>query len=352
MRTSIRTSVFLMAVLAVLVCAQQGMATLAGVGPVDASNGFPQNYRGGVSVAPCLDVFNAVAVSAGCMPFTAEPTFDPSRPMIFPSNFPSEFFYWVAEPAFDAVSDPGGNVRQIRFALEGAFLNEVPVAGEQLVFAHKRFQVIVPAGATITIAHPYGTDVITDGVAPDRLADGEINVNFDEPAGAPLDFNGVLASGLIGPRLLRWDRTAPSAPCGYIGDFLVGHSVTGGKSRNNITITGPGINLTTNLWFVAGKTFQRNARPVLPTGIPDTITVTRANFATPSGTWSISGRGTVPGNTVTVTLGATSVSTATVQRSGVWRVLVRNSPLIPNPGASIAATSNGGGSQAHPVAIR
>jgi hypothetical protein len=260
-----KASVTFLAVVLVLVFARQSPATLTAAGPVDPFHGFPQFYRGGASFAPCLDVFDAVGGSAGCVPFDPEPgIFDPASPMVFPGNFPSEFFYWIAEPAFDVLTDPGDNVQQIRFALEGAFLNEVPVSGGQIVFARKRFRIVVPVGATITITHPYGTDTYTDGVAPDLPPAGEINVTLDEPAGLPLNFTGVLASTLIGPRLLRWDRTAPAPPSGYMGDFLVGHTVTGGRGRNNITITGGGLDLTTNLWFVAGKTFRRTARPPPP----------------------------------------------------------------------------------------
>ncbi len=343
----------LFALLLVLGFATQSPATLTSAGPVDPIHGFPQFYRGGVSIAPCLDIFDALGTSAGCVPFDPEPgIFNPSSPMVFPGNFPSEFFYWIAEPAFDVFTDPGDNVQQIRFALEGAFANEIPTAGQQIVFARKRFRVVVPVGATITIAHPYGTDTFTDGVAPDRPPDGEINVTLDEPVGIPLDFTGVLASTLIGPRLLRWDRTVPAPPAGYIGDFLVAHTVTGGRNRNSITITGGGLNLSTNLWFVAGKPFRRTARTFPSPGSPDNIIVSRAVFTSRNASWSVSGRGTVPGNTVTLSLGLNTFAVAAVGRTGVWRVLVRNSPHVPIATDVITATSNGGGTQSFPVNIR
>lgn len=350
-----KASAWLFAVVLALGVPGQSSAILSAAGPVSPTNGFPQFYRGGVSLGPCLDVFPVDAASAGCVPFDPEPfIFDPGIPMAFPSNFPSEFFYWIAEPAFDVLTDPSGNVQQIRFALEGAFANETPTTGQQIVFARKRFRVVVPIGSTITITHPYGTDTYTDGVAPDTplVPDGEINVTIDEPLGFPLDFTGVLASTSIGPRLLRWDRTAPPPPTGYIGDFAVAHSVIGGRGRNSITITGGGLNLSTNLWFVAGKPFRRTRGNFPPPGSPDTLTISRAMFTNRNASWSVSGRGTVPGNTITLTLGGVTVTTATVGRTGAWRVLVRNSPQIPSAGQAITATSNGGGTQSFPVSIR
>jgi hypothetical protein len=260
-----------MAALAVVMgFSQPGHATLTAVGPVNPANGYPQFYtdNAGLSLAPCLDVFDVNAVAAGCVPFDAEPTFNPLNPVVFPTNFPSEFFYWIAEPDFGAATNLFA-----RFALEGAFANEVPAANDQIVFARKRFRIegFTP-GATITITHPFGTDIILDGNADqdgDGLVNGIINVTIDEPAGIPLDFAGVLASNLIGPRLFV-GNPLPAALPGYIGDFAASQLVTGGPVRNNITISGGGLNATTALWFVAGKIFA-NA--------PGAVSIDRATYS-------------------------------------------------------------------------
>src|SRR5262249_28769188 len=65
--------------------AQCVVPPLAQVGPIDPVNGFPQFYRDGtgLTLAPCLDFV--------CDPALALP--DPAAPVVFPTNFPDEFFY-------------------------------------------------------------------------------------------------------------------------------------------------------------------------------------------------------------------------------------------------------------------
>src|SRR6266571_98765 len=85
--------------LAVMVCviltggwayAQQA-AGLSAVGSVDPANGYPKWYidGNGLQLAPCLDVAPADPcglILAGAIP-------NPAAPIVFPTNFPDEFFY-------------------------------------------------------------------------------------------------------------------------------------------------------------------------------------------------------------------------------------------------------------------
>jgi hypothetical protein len=99
---------------------------LAAVGPVDPGHGFPTYYRDSNDVAlqPCLDFV--------CDPALALP--DPTLPVLFPGNFPPEFFY---SRAIAKLSAPGV-LATLVLALEGSFLNGAPVPGDQMVFSRVR----------------------------------------------------------------------------------------------------------------------------------------------------------------------------------------------------------------------
>lgn len=284
-----RIVVVMVALTLVLGFAQAGHATLALNGPVDPANGYPQFYTdfGGLSLMPCIEV-----APTPCLPVGAAEGVDPLQPIVFPNNFPVEFFYWIASPDFTAV-DTNGNVTVIEFALEGAFGNEIPEAGQQAVFARKRVRLAnLTPGTTVTVTHPFGEDnFVVDAV-------GVVNVTSDEPPGIPLDFVGVLASNNIGPTLLRWDPAAPPlAPAGYVGDAAIPHTVTGGPNGNIVTVSGGGLAapLTTDLWSVAGKLFAGAA--------PGVLSIDRATYA-------------AAGTAINLDVFATSTAGATVTVSG------------------------------------
>jgi hypothetical protein len=91
----------------------------------------------------------------------------------------------------------------------------------------------------------------------------------------------------------------------------------------------------------------------LTTVIPeDVLTISSASFTTRGGTWSINGSGSVPGNTITVRLGANVIGTATVSPTKAWRVAVRNSLAIPAPGSAVTAVSSQGGQATATARIR
>jgi hypothetical protein len=73
-------------------CAQaQG---LAAVGPIDPANGYPQYFqdKSGLALEQCLDNTtpgDLCGVAVSDIP-------NPLAPVVFPDNFPSEFFYMLA----------------------------------------------------------------------------------------------------------------------------------------------------------------------------------------------------------------------------------------------------------------
>jgi hypothetical protein len=183
---------------------------------------------------------------------------------VFPTNFPSEFFYLNAQS--DRLATPGckgakaGRI-SILNNLEGAFVNGAPKFGDQMVFG--RVRLILTGGlcpkATYQVTAPYGSFSFTtdaNGALPRNQ--GTTDVGCAPVAPNVCDFKLALASPNA-TSFLRWDpAVAPAAPSGYLGDGTTLHRIVGGTNGNVFTVTGPGagntnINLSTNLFTVAGK---------------------------------------------------------------------------------------------------
>lgn len=227
----------------------------------DPANGFPLWYQDntGTRVAPCLDPADANCIVA------ADAGFDPAKPTVFPTNFPSEFFYLNSQS--DRLATPGckgakpGRI-SILNNLEGAFVNGAPKFGDQMVFG--RVRLILTGGlcptSTYQVTAPYGNFSFTtdkSGALPRNQ--GTTDVGCAPVAPNVCDFKLALASPNA-TSFLRWDpAVAPAAPSGYLGDGATLHPIIGGTNGNIFRVTGPGannntpINLTTNLFTVAGK---------------------------------------------------------------------------------------------------
>src|SRR5262245_36164666 len=225
---------------------------------VDRSNGFPQWYQdaAGTRVEPCLDPSDAnCAVLPG-------PTFDPAQPLVFPTNFPDEFFYANADS--DIVSTPGcagtaPGKASVRNALEGAFVNGDPVAGEQMTFG--RIRVKVTSGlcpnTTYQFHHPYGVETLATndaGAIPANVGTEDIGCKPVPPA--KCDFTQAESSRVFGTQasggFLHWDTPIP----GYLGDGATLHTVTGGTAPNEFRIfdaNGVDQGLSTDLFTVTGR---------------------------------------------------------------------------------------------------
>jgi len=208
------------------------------VGPVNGDNGFPAWYedKNGVRLEPCLNLDNPLC---GFAPADVP---DPTKPISFPDNFPEEHFYFLAGSVLDL---PGGGRAVLTLGLEGVYTGATP--NDQMVFARQRIVVKGgPADTTLTFREPYG--VIT--VDTDAAGDGRFVEDISPAVGNfTTPFNGNL-----GP-WLKWDpATAPAAPEGYLGDPGVEHTVVGSpKGFNAFSVSGGGIDVTTDLFTVQGK---------------------------------------------------------------------------------------------------
>lgn len=210
-----------------------GQDGLASVGPIASEHVFPVWFRdtAGTRLEVCLDVDSYCLLTSADLP-------DPTAPVDFATgNFPGEVF-WLAADSF--IELPSGLDAALVLALEGAFLNEAPVAGDNIVFGRVRIRVSnLQPGASYTVIHPYGSDQFIAEPDPKNPAAGEINFTEDvglEPSGA------ATLNSRVGP-FLRWDpAVAPAAPAGYIGDPAVPHSIVGSPyGTNYFMIRGPGV---------------------------------------------------------------------------------------------------------------
>ena len=243
---------------------------LAATGPdvstaIDPANGFPLWYQdaGGTRLAPCLD-----AADPNCV-VLADATFDPTKPLAFPGNFPSEFFYTIVDSArLDTKGCSGtkpGRI-SIRMALEGAFANTTPVNGDQMAFG--RVRLIATGGlcvnATYTVTYPYGQLTFkTDSSGALARNQGTTDIGCVPVAPTACDWRVALSSPVL-KSFLRWDpAVAPAAPAGYLGDAATAHRITGATytapgetaPANYFKVTGPSLSnpLQTNLFTVSGK---------------------------------------------------------------------------------------------------
>jgi hypothetical protein len=235
------TAVLVLAAGAVAVAAPSGLLTpnsggpqgLVAVGPVNASNGFPDWYRdtNGVDLMPCNDPQDKFCGGAVGAP-------DPTAPITFPDNFPDEFFYQDA--TVDSLTSAGGAGVLAEFALEGAFGAGPPAANDQIVFARIRYRIDtgLQPDTDYKITHPYGTDTVhTDANANGFFVTQDVGV-------AAGDFSQAL-KGRVGP-FLQWapnpNDPADVPPAGYVGDGVTPHAVTGSELGTNfVRIQGPGI---------------------------------------------------------------------------------------------------------------
>jgi hypothetical protein len=266
-------------------------ASAAGtVSGVDPLNGFPFWYEdaAGTRIAACLD-----PADGNCV-LPPSPGFDPALPVVFPTNFPSEIFYNLADTS---ISTPGcagtaPGIAKVRLAVEAAFLGGVPSPTDRMTFG--RVRVHVSSGlcpnTTYQFVHPFGTETITTndvGGVPAPL--GTENIGCVPAAGIPCDFSLATGSRVFGTSatggFLRWDA---GAPAGYLGDGVTPHTINAGPNGATFSIIDPtGVNPTqsTSQFIVAGKIAgSLAAKPsptdfgAVPTGTTGVRTVTVTNL--------------------------------------------------------------------------
>src|SRR5262249_25026574 len=197
---------------------------LGGLGPIDPVIGFPKYYidSTGTALEPCLNFV--------CDPALALPA--PNQAVSFPGNFPDEFFY---HRAISILGGPGFTKATLVLALEGSFLNGVPAAGDQLVFARTR---VPTPGATPGGVYPVPSPY---GVLPNLTADSLGTVRFTQDIGTVPGMFGAALNGGIGPFLHFLAGPVLPAPRN-LGTSLADQTVTGSPCGTNLfRIEGTGL---------------------------------------------------------------------------------------------------------------
>lgn len=238
------------------------------VGPVNPENGYPVWYKDetGKRMQLCLDLNDPMcALDPAEIP-------NPAIPISFPDNYPSEAFYQLVGGEIDTA----GGIRAVStYALEAAFLQEIPRHGDQIVFGRVRFVVRdLPSAGVYRITHPYGQDIFT----AESDGDGAFEFRFTEDIGGmsgsglggPKEFRGALNSR-VGP-FLQWDTDKPE---GYLGDPNIEHTITGspyvddyGLPQNYFRIEGP---------------FVSSEGPFTKEGLVPNVSINDPNFACENG---------------------------------------------------------------------
>ncbi|MCY1265009.1 hypothetical protein D9M71_38360 [compost metagenome] len=324
-----------------IVAANQAPAALFDVdpGPYTPENGsFAAWYQDthGRTLDLCLSKTQSSRAPGSYMcTLSPEPgVFDDTQPVVFPTNFPPEAFWYTADATIvDAAS--GIDLTYIAH-LEAAFAAEEPKDGNQVSFARIRIRVDVPTPGTYTITHPYGVEVIE--VTPEDFGtDGDrgINMTRDLGIGPAKNYTGALR-GDLGPflRSVNGPYTEVNPDTGeterFIGDPNLEEPVTGSPFNTNyVRIQGPGgIDLTTNLFSVSGKlsAVQR----------PTPVIVQRATYSRATGAASTSAQQDVfalapppPGTASYEDAAGATVTMTEANATGSWYGQSTGNPSLP-----------------------
>lgn len=260
--------------------------------------------------------------------------YDDNQPLVFPTNFPPEAFWFTADAA---ITDANSGI-DLSFgaALEAAFAVENPADGDQVSFARIRIRVDVPTLGTYTVTHPYGVEVF-DVTAAEFGDDGgrAINMTRDIGIGAPQTYTGAL-TGDLGPFLRGvggpYIEVNPETgtPERFIGDPNLNEEVTGSPFNTNyVRIQGPGgIDLRTNLFAVSGKLSE----VIRPTP----VVVQRATYSRRAGDAGVSAQQDVfamapppPSTTSFLGAGSETVEMTEADSTGNWYGQSTASPSLP-----------------------
>ena len=266
-------------------------------GPV-AIKGIPAWFQGqdGVAVKPCLDVAKCVLLGA--------PDFNAALPLSFPSNFPSEAFYFNATNAKFAL---GTATATVVMALEYTFLSPlgalIPASLTAVGNPFQRLRLdetfiggggVLPAaavGGSFTVVTPWGTAVFPASSAKciNQGGDTKCSMTRDQPVAGP-NPTAALGDPVLAPGSISTFLRDPTAPAGFLG---LGAAVTAfvgapAGNLNQITIT-DALGQTATSTVLSTLTGHMFGMQVAPTGF-----VFGANLITTPPT-------TTPATTITVT---------------------------------------------------
>lgn len=236
--------------------------TVPSVAAATNAAGFPLWVQDGNGVR----LEQCVAQDGRCL-LLQDPGFNPANPVVWPTNFPVESFYALADSQTMTVPAQvcpegitAGGLALVRLATEATFTTTTATAGAQTWFNRVRVSASgLCANTTYHFVTPYGpVSATTDGT-------GAI-----KPKAGTLDNPNLTNSTPLSPAVLRWDPNYNTPPVGYLGDGtsfvkVIGGQYTelvGGQPVNFVRIDGPSGTVTqTDRFLVVG----RLAGPVVAT---------------------------------------------------------------------------------------
>lgn len=279
MRAKTKVLLMLIAGLFIAMAASPSGAVLKAGGPVSQNTGFfPAWYmdQNGDALEICLPAPGSELQNGYCLLLPGDVP-DPNAPVSFPDNFPEEAFWWSASAIIDLGN---GNSADLVLALEAAFLNGAPAAGDQISFGRVRVRIDADVPGTYTVTHPYGVNTFT--VTAAEVGSRAINFTRDIGITAPGDFSGALISD-IGP-FLKASATPGGLPLPYVE--LVPGKLYVADPNTPTKVTGSPFN--TNLFRVEGpagfgirETTDFNLQGRIFRGTP--VTIDRATYGRTAG---------------------------------------------------------------------
>ena len=214
-----------------MVLATSAWADFARVGPVNPANGFPKWYQdlNGLVLDLCL----ATGPDSGAAQQTACLLTTPP-PYTFPGSFPDEVFYFRATSLLNTSASQRAS---LVLALEAAFANGGPVAGDQMVFARIRVTAGVPFPGTYRVIHPWGEETFVDVQASGTNRD----IVFTEDVGITAGEFSQALKGRAGPFLTRADGTFVTINgAQFLSDGAALETLTGSRfGTNTFSMCGP-----------------------------------------------------------------------------------------------------------------
>jgi hypothetical protein len=239
-----------------------------------APGGFPAWYQdqNGLALQPCLDQ----TTPGNPCGLLSEPGFIAANPIVFPTNFPSEVFYYMAQSDTFSVGTAGVTA-DVLLAIEGGFANATtgvlvaPAAPNAVPIVFNRMRVSIdPAQGTVlaagayTVTHPFGSETFQCDAGGNN---SPCVFTIDLPAANVFDFNGALGIGVPNTMTVFLKQTVPPPAAGFIGDS--GSIVTipvgqVGQVNNSFSVTGPGLTGptgSTTQFIVTGKSLGLEVTP-------------------------------------------------------------------------------------------
>src|SRR6185369_8802462 len=159
------------AAIALAFAAGSAHAVLERMGPVNNAptvGGFPAWFQDktGITVEFC-DLKSQAELDGGwCVLIPPGLSF----PETFPTNFFDEHFYYISDNGLNDPNVGGGFRARLVMAIESAFANGAPAAGDQIVFGrHRIFLPTLPFDGDYRVITPYTDITYFDQAAGDRI---------------------------------------------------------------------------------------------------------------------------------------------------------------------------------------